>query len=202
MLPPGRQPPASWPALRTGLQQLLLPDPRRPAVHDRRCRCPADVQPPRLPAPCAEGDPANVGHVITTTGGAGPSKQVIRYLTERVVGNGSFGVVFQAKCLETGETVRFELAAGRANQAAGCSQLEALVALVVGIWVLLSVGCRMQLGGRAAGGGGLPHSASGSPACLALMSSPGGHQEGAAGQAVQEPRAAGATAVLYAGARP
>lgn len=63
----------------------------------------------RLLARCprrAEGDPANVGHVITTTGGSGPSKQVIRYLTERVVGNGSFGVVFQAKCLETGETVR------------------------------------------------------------------------------------------------
>lgn len=54
----------------------------------------------------AEGDPNNVGHVITTAGGSGPSKQVIRYLTERVVGNGSFGVVFQAKCIETGETVR------------------------------------------------------------------------------------------------
>lgn len=47
-----------------------------------------------------------MGHVITTAGGSGPSKQVIRYLTERVVGNGSFGVVFQAKCIETGETVR------------------------------------------------------------------------------------------------
>lgn len=47
-----------------------------------------------------------MGHVITTVGGSGPNKQVIRYLTERVVGNGSFGVVFQAKCIETGETVR------------------------------------------------------------------------------------------------
>ena len=54
----------------------------------------------------AEGDPNNVGHVITTAGGSGAAKQVIRYLTERVVGNGSFGVVFQAKCIETGETVR------------------------------------------------------------------------------------------------
>ncbi|PSC74124.1 shaggy-related kinase epsilon [Micractinium conductrix] len=52
-----------------------------------------------------DGDPNNVGHVITTTGGSGSGKQVIRYITERVVGNGSFGVVFQAKCLETGETV-------------------------------------------------------------------------------------------------
>ena len=47
-----------------------------------------------------------MGHVITTAGGSGAAKQVIRYLTERVVGNGSFGVVFQAKCIETGETVR------------------------------------------------------------------------------------------------
>ncbi|GAB4813165.1 hypothetical protein N2152v2_000211 [Parachlorella kessleri] len=52
-----------------------------------------------------EGDPNNVGHVITTTGGYGSSKQVIRYLAERVVGNGSFGTVFQARCMETGETV-------------------------------------------------------------------------------------------------
>ncbi|KAK8958683.1 hypothetical protein KSP40_PGU018248 [Platanthera guangdongensis] len=29
----------------------------------------------------------------------------ISYMAERVVGNGSFGIVFQAKCLETGETV-------------------------------------------------------------------------------------------------
>lgn len=52
-----------------------------------------------------EGDPATVGHVITTTGGAGAARQTIRYVTERVVGNGSFGVVYQARCLETGETV-------------------------------------------------------------------------------------------------
>jgi glycogen synthase kinase 3 beta len=52
-----------------------------------------------------EGDPNSVGHVITTSGGSGPSRQTIRYQTDRVVGNGSFGVVFQARCLETGETV-------------------------------------------------------------------------------------------------
>lgn len=63
-------------------------------------------KPRGCPPPPAEGDPNNVGHVITTVGGSGPNKQVIRYLTERVVGNGSFGVVFQAKCIETGETVR------------------------------------------------------------------------------------------------
>ncbi|KAG8094491.1 hypothetical protein GUJ93_ZPchr0012g21357 [Zizania palustris] len=32
-------------------------------------------------------------------------KRTISYMAERVVGTGSFGVVFQAKCLETGETV-------------------------------------------------------------------------------------------------
>lgn len=31
--------------------------------------------------------------------------QTLSYIAERVVGTGSFGVVFQAKCLETGEAV-------------------------------------------------------------------------------------------------
>jgi hypothetical protein len=70
------------------------------------CPCPPEYS---NAAPAAEGDPNNVGHVITTAGGSGTAKQVIRYLTERVVGNGSFGVVFQAKCIETGETVRLGL---------------------------------------------------------------------------------------------
>lgn len=52
-----------------------------------------------------EGDPSTVGHVITTAGGGEDNLQTIRYVTERVVGNGSFGVVFQARCLETGEVV-------------------------------------------------------------------------------------------------
>jgi glycogen synthase kinase 3 beta len=46
------------------------------------------------------------GHVITATAGSGPSKQTYNFATERVVGNGSFGTVFQATCLETAETVR------------------------------------------------------------------------------------------------
>ena len=53
-----------------------------------------------------EGDPNASGHVICTTAGTGPDRQTINYSTERVVGSGSFGVVFQATCLETGETVR------------------------------------------------------------------------------------------------
>ena len=52
-----------------------------------------------------EGDPNQCGHIICTVAGNGPSKQTINYSTERVVGNGSFGVVFQATCLESGETV-------------------------------------------------------------------------------------------------
>ena len=53
-----------------------------------------------------EGDPSVCGHVICTTASGGINRQTINYSTERVVGNGSFGVVFQATCLETGETVR------------------------------------------------------------------------------------------------
>ena len=52
-----------------------------------------------------EGDPSACGHVISTTATSGLSGSTINYSTERVVGNGSFGVVFQATCLETGETV-------------------------------------------------------------------------------------------------
>lgn len=52
-----------------------------------------------------EGDPSVCGHVISTTASSGLNRSTINYSTERVVGNGSFGVVFQATCLETGETV-------------------------------------------------------------------------------------------------
>ncbi|BAT87205.1 Shaggy-related protein [Vigna angularis] len=47
------------------------------------------------------------GHIISTTIGGknGEPKQTISYKAERVVGTGSFGIVFQAKCLETGEAV-------------------------------------------------------------------------------------------------
>jgi len=52
----------------------------------------------------SEGRSGN-SHVITAVGTVGPNKQTYNYATERVVGNGSFGVVFQATCLETAETV-------------------------------------------------------------------------------------------------
>lgn len=53
------------------------------------------------------GNGTETGHIIVMTIGGrnGQSKQTISYMAERVVGRGSFGIVFQAKCLETGETV-------------------------------------------------------------------------------------------------
>ncbi|EMS49677.1 Glycogen synthase kinase-3-like protein MsK-3 [Triticum urartu] len=53
------------------------------------------------------GKGTETGHIIvTTTGGKnGQPKQTVSYMAERIVGQGSFGIVFQAKCLETGETV-------------------------------------------------------------------------------------------------
>ncbi|KAG5514095.1 hypothetical protein RHGRI_035482 [Rhododendron griersonianum] len=60
-----------------------------------------------MEAAIVDGNGTEAGHIIVTTIGGrnGQPKQTISYMAERVVGNGSFGVVFQAKCLETGETV-------------------------------------------------------------------------------------------------
>ncbi|KAF8411947.1 hypothetical protein HHK36_004523 [Tetracentron sinense] len=54
-----------------------------------------------------DGMGAEAGHIIATVIGVrnGQSKQSISYIAEHVVGTGSFGVVFQAKCRETGEIV-------------------------------------------------------------------------------------------------
>ncbi|KAF5951934.1 hypothetical protein HYC85_009878 [Camellia sinensis] len=54
-----------------------------------------------------DGVGAEAGHVIRTTIGGhnGQSKQIVSYIAEHVVGTGSFGVVYQAKCRETGEIV-------------------------------------------------------------------------------------------------
>jgi serine/threonine protein kinase len=51
-----------------------------------------------------EGDPNAVGHVIHT-GSAVTDAAEISYETSRVVGNGSFGVVYQARCRENDEVV-------------------------------------------------------------------------------------------------
>ncbi|KAK6239900.1 hypothetical protein QUC31_005369 [Theobroma cacao] len=53
------------------------------------------------------GNGTETGQIISTVVGGrnGQPKQTISYMAERVVGTGSFGVVFQAKCLERGESV-------------------------------------------------------------------------------------------------
>ncbi|XP_072964764.1 shaggy-related protein kinase eta-like [Typha angustifolia] len=58
-------------------------------------------------ASALEGNDPVTGNIISTTIGGknGEPKRTITYMAERVVGTGSFGIVFQAKCLETGETV-------------------------------------------------------------------------------------------------
>ncbi|XP_020692789.1 shaggy-related protein kinase epsilon isoform X2 [Dendrobium catenatum] len=54
-----------------------------------------------------KGNGIEAGQIITTTidDQDGQPKQAISYMAERVVGTGSFGVVFKAKCLETSKTV-------------------------------------------------------------------------------------------------
>ncbi|KAK0590325.1 hypothetical protein LWI29_025399 [Acer saccharum] len=74
------------------------------SVKPRRSDLDSDKE---MSAAVIEGSDAVTGHIISTTIGGknGEPKQTISYMAERVVGTGSFGIVFQAKCLETGETV-------------------------------------------------------------------------------------------------
>ncbi|GAU26643.1 hypothetical protein TSUD_102530 [Trifolium subterraneum] len=60
-----------------------------------------------MSATVVDSNDAVTGHIISTTIGGknGEPKRTISYMAERVVGTGSFGIVFQAKCLETGEAV-------------------------------------------------------------------------------------------------
>ncbi|XP_042039274.1 shaggy-related protein kinase eta-like [Salvia splendens] len=60
-----------------------------------------------MSAPVMDGNGTVTGHIISITIGGknGEPKQTVSYMAERVVGTGSFGIVFQAKCIETGETV-------------------------------------------------------------------------------------------------
>jgi len=53
------------------------------------------------------GNLMEVGHtiVMTFSGRNSQPRQTTSYTAERIVGQGSFGVVFQARCLETGERV-------------------------------------------------------------------------------------------------
>ncbi|XVF79990.1 hypothetical protein PTKIN_Ptkin15bG0034500 [Pterospermum kingtungense] len=60
-----------------------------------------------MEATVVSGNGTEAGQIISTMIGGlnGQPKQTISYMAERVVGTGSFGVVFQAKCLERGESV-------------------------------------------------------------------------------------------------
>ncbi|XP_057435540.1 shaggy-related protein kinase theta-like [Lotus japonicus] len=60
-----------------------------------------------IEATVVNGSGTETGQIITTAIGGrdGQPKRTISYMAERVVGTGSFGVVYQAKCLETGEAV-------------------------------------------------------------------------------------------------
>lgn len=49
-----------------------------------------------------DGDPNEVGHVVHT---GAPGVKEVSFETVRVVGHGSFGVVYQARCRENGEEV-------------------------------------------------------------------------------------------------
>ncbi|XP_078166758.1 shaggy-related protein kinase alpha-like isoform X2 [Carex rostrata] len=77
-------------------------------MHDMKIRDDkADDSCEKAESAMANDNGTETGQVITTTVGGrnGQPKQAISYMAERVVGTGSFGTVFQAKCVETGETV-------------------------------------------------------------------------------------------------
>ncbi|KAH9309368.1 hypothetical protein KI387_037279, partial [Taxus chinensis] len=60
-----------------------------------------------MDAPIVDGNFTEIGQIIVTTvcGKSEQPMQTVSYKAERVVGTGSFGIVFEAKCLETRETV-------------------------------------------------------------------------------------------------
>ncbi|KAL9661486.1 hypothetical protein QQ045_026310 [Rhodiola kirilowii] len=74
---------------------------------EKRIRDTVGLQEKDSDAIVISGNRTEAGQIIECTVGGkdGIPKQTISYLAERVVGSGSFGVVFQAKCLETGEAV-------------------------------------------------------------------------------------------------
>ncbi|PWZ09521.1 Shaggy-related protein kinase GSK1 [Zea mays] len=85
--------------------ELMDLDAPPPAAADAAAAAPV---PPAVSDKKKEGEGGDTvtGHIISTTIGGknGEPKRTISYMAERVVGTGSFGIVFQAKCLETGET--------------------------------------------------------------------------------------------------
>ncbi|CAK9145753.1 unnamed protein product [Ilex paraguariensis] len=76
-------------------------------MHEMKIRDDSDEGMKDMEPTVVNGHGTETGQIITTTIGGrnGQQKQTMSYMAERVVGTGSFGVVFQAKCLETGEAV-------------------------------------------------------------------------------------------------
>ncbi|KAK7290832.1 hypothetical protein RIF29_05559 [Crotalaria pallida] len=84
-----------------------LPQPRQqPPLAENDASKPAESSGKEMSSG-AEGNDEVTGNIISTIIGGknGEPKQTATYMAERVVGTGSFGVVFQARYLETGEAV-------------------------------------------------------------------------------------------------
>ncbi|CAN0904260.1 Shaggy-related protein kinase epsilon [Linum grandiflorum] len=86
---------------KVGTDEMLV-DKLPGEINDMKIKDDKEMEPTMV-----DGNGTETGHIIVTTIGGrnGQPKQTISYMAERVVGQGSFGLVFQAKCLETGETV-------------------------------------------------------------------------------------------------
>ena len=57
------------------------------------------------PTSAAGGDSSRLGGTSSSAVSSSNNEQNISYAAERIIGNGSFGVVFEAKVVETGEVV-------------------------------------------------------------------------------------------------
>ncbi|PUZ36146.1 hypothetical protein GQ55_9G015500 [Panicum hallii var. hallii] len=81
-----------------GMLEMQLSDAKADADDERDMGSGSDV---------TDNSSNEASHIKATTihGHIGLSKQSVTYIAEHVVGTGSFGVVYQAKCRETGEIV-------------------------------------------------------------------------------------------------
>uniref|UniRef100_A0A4X2KTL3 [tau protein] kinase n=1 Tax=Vombatus ursinus TaxID=29139 RepID=A0A4X2KTL3_VOMUR len=70
-----------------------------------RARTSSFVEPGELPCSSSPGDSGKVTTVMATLGQGPERSQEVAYTDIKVIGNGSFGVVYQARLAETGELV-------------------------------------------------------------------------------------------------
>ena len=88
-LPPPPAPLSTEQQLSGGMQKMTIDDDR------------AAYNPP----PIASSVPSSSSSTISPSPSSSSKKKAISYAAERVIGNGSFGVVYQATVIDTGETV-------------------------------------------------------------------------------------------------